>query len=63
MPDYAKLLQARVVKEQVAVILLFFFFFAVCKCGKLLHCSPTARLYFCRMFSLFCAVTGTIMMH
>lgn len=26
MPDYAKLLQARVVKEQVAVILLFFFF-------------------------------------
>lgn len=30
MPDYAKLLQARVVKEQVAVILLFFFFFFCC---------------------------------
>lgn len=36
MPDYAKLLQARVVKEQVAVILLFFFFFCCVQVRKII---------------------------
>lgn len=53
MPDYAKLLQTRAVKEQVGVF--FFCFFAVCKSKKLSHCSPQAHLYLCHIFFVLCS--------